>query len=176
MNWIGIGSGKGLLPIWHPAIPWTNVDLFSIGLTGTNFSKIWIGGNAFENVICKMLFILPWPQCVKDISKVPHCFHDLWWVCNLYHTSWPLIAWEQGTISIWRCKPSSDVTPIIKIRQSHDHLAFIMGIIWLEGWSLYQNRSLFTTVDDTELALILAQCSVLLPLGWGPTQCSVCCH
>ena len=36
------GSDNGLLPVWHQAITWNNVDILPIGPVGTNFSKICI--------------------------------------------------------------------------------------------------------------------------------------
>ena len=40
VNWVCIGSGNGLSPIWHQAIIWTSTGLLSIGPSGTNFSEI----------------------------------------------------------------------------------------------------------------------------------------
>ena len=31
VNWVSIGSGNGLVPVWHQAIVWINADLSSIG-------------------------------------------------------------------------------------------------------------------------------------------------
>ena len=42
VNWVSIGSGNGLLPVWHQAITWTNADILSKGPSGTNFSEIII--------------------------------------------------------------------------------------------------------------------------------------
>ena len=42
VNWVSIGSGNGLFPNQHQAITWTNVDLWSIGPSWTNFSEILI--------------------------------------------------------------------------------------------------------------------------------------
>ena len=57
-NWVSIGPGNGLSPVRRQAITWTNADLLSIGLLGTNFSeirngntKIFIHENAFENIV-----------------------------------------------------------------------------------------------------------------------------
>ena len=41
-NWAIIGSCNGLSPVRCQAITWTNADLLSIGLLGTNFSESWI--------------------------------------------------------------------------------------------------------------------------------------
>ena len=59
VNWVIIGSGKGLSPI-RQAITWTNAELLSNGLMGTKFSEIWIGilQNAFEMSSAKMAAIL----------------------------------------------------------------------------------------------------------------------
>ena len=42
VNWVSIGSGNGLSPVWHEAITWTNAGLLSIGPLGTNSSEILI--------------------------------------------------------------------------------------------------------------------------------------
>ena len=39
--WVSIGSGNGLSPVRRQAITWTNTDLLSIRLLGTNFSETW---------------------------------------------------------------------------------------------------------------------------------------
>ena len=59
-----IGSDKGLSPVRHQAIIWTNAGLLLIRHTGTNFSEIlieiqtfFIQENAFENVVCEMASI-----------------------------------------------------------------------------------------------------------------------
>ena len=57
MNWVSIGSDKGLSLIRCQAITWTNAHLLSIGPLRTNFSEIWklfIQENAFENIVCEM--------------------------------------------------------------------------------------------------------------------------
>ena len=71
VNWVSIGSGNGLSPVWHQTITWANAGLLSIGPLGTNFSEIrikiqiFIDENAIENVVRKMSAILSWPQCVN---------------------------------------------------------------------------------------------------------------
>ena len=42
MNWVSIDSGNGLSPVRRQAITWTNADLVSIEMLGTNFSEISI--------------------------------------------------------------------------------------------------------------------------------------
>ena len=42
MTWVSTGSGNGLSPVRHQAIPWTNAGLLSIGLLEGNFSEIRI--------------------------------------------------------------------------------------------------------------------------------------
>ena len=37
LNLVIIGAGNGLLPVWHQAITWTNVDLLSTWSNRTNF-------------------------------------------------------------------------------------------------------------------------------------------
>ena len=50
--WQNIGSGNGLAPIWCQAITWTNVDLLSIGLWGTNSVKLNPKYNHFHSRNC----------------------------------------------------------------------------------------------------------------------------
>ena len=60
VNWVIIGSGNGLSPLWCQAITWTNAGLLSIGLLSPgnmfhwNLNQnfiIFIEENAFENVV-----------------------------------------------------------------------------------------------------------------------------
>ena len=89
MNWVSIGSGNGLSPVWHQAINWTNADLFSNGPTGTNLCEIqikiqnYLHENTFENV-CKTAAILfrgrwvNWPNACVSIS----CWEVVLCVCE----------------------------------------------------------------------------------------------
>ena len=67
-----IGSDNGLSPERPQAIIWTKAGILLIGPLGKlqwNFnrnSNIFIEENTFENVVCEMLFISSWPQCVKE--------------------------------------------------------------------------------------------------------------
>ena len=45
---VQLGSGKGLWPVQHQAIIYTNADLLSVGSSGTNFSEIWIKVKEFS--------------------------------------------------------------------------------------------------------------------------------
>ena len=40
VNWVSIGTGKGLLPVWRQHITWTIADLLSIVPLGTDFIEI----------------------------------------------------------------------------------------------------------------------------------------
>ena len=42
VNWVNIGSGKGLLPGQYQTITWTKADLLSPEPLGMSFSEIWI--------------------------------------------------------------------------------------------------------------------------------------
>ena len=71
-NQIIIGLDNGLSPVCHQAIILTNDGLLLIGPWGVNFSeiltkntKIFILKKALENVVCKMVAILFWPQYVN---------------------------------------------------------------------------------------------------------------
>ena len=65
VNWINIGSGKGLAPIRRQAITWTTVHVLSNGLSekknqwnSNKYTKLFIQENAFENVVCEIAAIL----------------------------------------------------------------------------------------------------------------------
>ena len=73
VNWAIIGSDDGLSPDLRQAIIWNNADILSTGISGTNFSEIWIAiqtffieQNAIQNVLSKMAAILFRPQWVKS--------------------------------------------------------------------------------------------------------------
>ena len=55
---------NSLRPFRHHASIWTNADLLSIRLLGTNFSKHWMKIQRLSLKLCKMLAILLKPQCV----------------------------------------------------------------------------------------------------------------
>ena len=42
VNWVNIGSGKGLSPGQSWTITWTNADLLATEPWGMTFSEIWI--------------------------------------------------------------------------------------------------------------------------------------
>ena len=73
-NWVIIGTGNGLLPVWHQATTCTNIDLYqkkpeeqnSVKLDLLSKWKIFLKENVFENVACKMTAILLRPQCVHN--------------------------------------------------------------------------------------------------------------
>ena len=74
MNWVMIGSGNGLLPIQCQAITWTKVHILSIGPLEKKIqwncnqnTKIFIEEIVIENVVCKMVAILFWPQSVDVV-------------------------------------------------------------------------------------------------------------
>ena len=72
LKWVTIGSHNGLSPIRRQAIIWINAGLVSIGTTPRNTFqwnlsrnfRIFIQENVFENVGCKMEYILFRYQCV----------------------------------------------------------------------------------------------------------------
>ena len=49
VKWVIIGSGKGLSPVWRQAVTWTNADILSARLLGTNLSEILIGILSFSS-------------------------------------------------------------------------------------------------------------------------------
>ena len=48
MDFLTIGSGNGLLPVWHKAITWTNAHLLSIGPFEINSIQILIKVQIFS--------------------------------------------------------------------------------------------------------------------------------
>ena len=67
-NWLTIGSGKGLSPVWCQTIAWTNVGLLPIRLLGTNFSEIQIRILSFSFKI--MHFKLLFAKMAANLSRV----------------------------------------------------------------------------------------------------------
>ena len=71
-----IGSDNGLSPGRRQTIIWTNAGMLLVKCTLRNKLKwnlyrnsyIYIQENALENVVCKMVTVLPRPQCVKMYS------------------------------------------------------------------------------------------------------------
>ena len=90
VNWVSIGSGNGLSPLWPQAIFWNNADLLSIGPLGTNLSeiqiKIW--SFSFTEILLKVSSVKRHPFCPgRDklnnlcLRKVrTHCFLFYLWV------------------------------------------------------------------------------------------------
>ena len=75
-----IGSGNGLSPVWHQAIPWTNDDLLSIQLVETNFNEnlIKIQLYLLEKIHMKMSAISSHsvqPQCVNTLGLEQNDHH-----------------------------------------------------------------------------------------------------
>ena len=78
---MSIGSGNGLSPNRRQAITWINAILLLIRPLGTNFSeiqntKLFIEGNAFENVVCEMAAISPWGRWVNISSEKWHMLYQ----------------------------------------------------------------------------------------------------
>ena len=94
-----IGSDNGLAPN-HYLNQWWNIVNWTLrNKLQWNFnrnSNIFIEENTFENVVCEMSAILPWPQCVKwyhqehwegvsdHQAQVSGQEQNLLWKCHLY--------------------------------------------------------------------------------------------
>ena len=70
-NLVNIGSGNGLVPIWHQGITWISADLLSIGPLETNICETWIKIQWFsfkkmhpKKKLYKILAMLFGPECV----------------------------------------------------------------------------------------------------------------
>ena len=106
-----IGSDNGLSPGWRQAIIWTNAGILFIGPFGTNQwnfnrnSNIFIQENAFESVICEMVAILSWSQCVKmSHSLICNAFQY-----NYYLFSFPVCDQINTKVADWEpAGPQSD--------------------------------------------------------------------
>ena len=66
--WIIIGSGNGLLPLWHQAITWTNVDFLPIRPLQTNLNDILIKIQIFHfsKMHLKIQVAIEWPMNELD--------------------------------------------------------------------------------------------------------------
>ena len=89
-----IGSDNALSPCWRQAIIWAIAGVLLIGPLGTNFSEIsnrnlyiFIQGNGFENIVCKMPSILSLPQCVNSLRPGD----AIWWGTSHHWFSWWLV-------------------------------------------------------------------------------------
>ena len=86
-----IGSNNGLLPGWHQATVWTNVEILLIQTLGTNFCEILSEIHTFSfkkmhlNCRWRLTAILSWPQCVKLDS-----FHQVSLLCYM----WQIMMYE----------------------------------------------------------------------------------
>ena len=64
MNWVSIGSGNGLSPVWYKYTLWTNADVSSVRPLGSSFNEILIKcktfhyENAANNAIGKVVAIV----------------------------------------------------------------------------------------------------------------------
>ena len=90
-----IGSDNGFSPGWRQAIFCTHAGILLIGPLGLqwNFNRNWysfIQGNAFENIVWKMVAILSQPQCV--ISK---SYRNLKYQSYGFKSSQNLIRYER---------------------------------------------------------------------------------
>ena len=65
-NWVIIGSGNGLPPVWRQPINWTNADFFSIGPVGISFIPILfeIQTFSFKEIQLKMSFAILHQKCL----------------------------------------------------------------------------------------------------------------
>ena len=67
VNWVSVGLGNGLSPVWRQAITWTNAGLLSIGPLGTNFSGIQIKIQNFS--LIKMYFEMLSAKLAATLSR-----------------------------------------------------------------------------------------------------------
>ena len=99
VNWVSIGSGNGLSPIWCQANTWTNVVLFVNWTPGNKFqwnlnlnSLIFIQENAFKKAVCQNVALIlsrgRWiktPKAFKPFIKIFKVISQpVWPICLIY--------------------------------------------------------------------------------------------
>ena len=93
-NFVIIGSGNGLLPVWCHAVIWSNCDYLSIRPLRTNYSKIWRIINNFPSRKCIWKSLQNDPFCsdlnVLQTAQIP-------WSCVTYRYffSGLLVPWHR---------------------------------------------------------------------------------
>ena len=89
VNWVIIGSGNGLSPVWRQAITWTNAGLLSVGLLGkksVNFESEFYYFHS-RKCIWKCLLAKWRPSCLGfNVLKIMalcqadgQCVDTAWW-------------------------------------------------------------------------------------------------
>ena len=127
------GSDNGLAPSHYINQCWNIIDWTLRNKCHWNFnwnSNIFIQENALENVVCEMLSILSWPQCVKSLLST---FLQAFWRCrfpdglskarqerNTLMEDIPLV-WHCGRlqhVACWGLKKIANILPMMMIDDS----------------------------------------------------------
>ena len=100
-NLVIISSDNGLSPGRRQAIIWTNDGILLIWtLRKKLFNRnlnIFIQDNAFENIVCEMMAILAWPQCVNTWTDVQDTNIDSLWLGDIYmYENWTFTDSSDG--------------------------------------------------------------------------------
>ena len=66
----------GAKPLSKPMLPYCQLDPTE-HISMEFYSKVFIQGNALENVVCEMAAILPWPQWQYTTDHICGCLHNL---------------------------------------------------------------------------------------------------
>ena len=138
MNWVSIGTGKGLSPVRHQDITWTNADLLSIVPLGANFSEILIRiqSFSFKNMCLKisqrkfpsgdlliyLISRLIWYVCYAMQAKcwLPYSGHKTNNQCNrVWHNTLPPYAASHWLCYLFIAIPTSQGMPTNMIEISH---------------------------------------------------------
>ena len=104
VNWVHIGSGNGLSPVRGQAITWTNADLLSVELPGTNFSEIWIGilSFSFQENASEIFFCQNGGHFVQGERSYGGCVDGLLWISHCVMQiilSGHVLAWYLALVS-----------------------------------------------------------------------------
>ena len=104
VNWVSIGSDKGVSPVRRQPIIWTNAGSLLIGPLGKNFNETLIKiqkkmflKNACENIICEMATILSrgrWVNTTTCINHISYVSMKMGYsILHNYIVSWPNSKW-----------------------------------------------------------------------------------
>ena len=86
-QWVNIGSGYGLVPNWHQAITWTNIDpVYWCIYASTDFSELSTGVMSFFALTQWLVgWIKPWYACnsYTTVMYIVTSLSTMFFVCNL---------------------------------------------------------------------------------------------
>ena len=109
VNWVSIGSGNGLPPKMRQAITWTNANLLSIGLLGTNFSENWIKivSFSFKKMRLKMSSA-EWRPFCQGVNELSPCEPAVF--CGYNELLFQFVSLALASFWVWAQPMGDDVT------------------------------------------------------------------